>query len=366
MCGDSTNAEDEGYTISEIEVEKNLEDIIKKAQGRVIAATFGSLTNRVQELVNIAERQGRYIVLDGYSMKTNFEIARELGYIKVKKTTIIPMREIDRHPDNKILVACTGAQGEGEAVLMRIANKEHKHIQLHKGDAVIFSSSVIPGNERSIQGLKDLLMMQGAKIYHSKLMDIHASGHAQQEDLKLMINLVKPRYLIPIHGHRFMLEMHANLAQDVGMAQNHIAIVGNGRIMTLKNNRLNITPEKVPTNYVMVDGLGIGDVGEIVLRDRQALSKDGMVVIISVVNTNTGKVKGNPDIISRGFVYLRESKPLLAEIRKKTKAIVEHAASGQHTANWDYVKDNIKEQLGSLLYQKTQRRPMVLPVIIQV
>src|SRR3990167_7484002 len=245
-------------------------------------------------------------------------------------------------------------------------------------------------------------------------MDIHASGHAQQEDLKLMINLVKPRYLIPIHGHRFMLEMHANLAQDVGMAQNHIAIVGNGRIMTLKNNRLNITPEKVPTNYVMVDGLGIGDVGEIVLRDRQALSKDGMVVIISVVNTNTGKVKGNPDIISRGFVYLRESKPLLAEIdrqalskdgmvviisvvntntgkvkgnpdiisrgfvylreskpllaeiRKKTKAIVEHATSEQHTANWDYVKDNIKEQLGTLIYKKTQRRPMVLPVIIQV
>src|SRR3990167_10468707 len=274
-------------------------------------------------------------------MKNNFEIARELGYIKVKKTTIIPMREIDRHPDNKILVACTGAQGEGEAVLMRIANKEHKYIQLHKGDSVIFSSSVIPGNERSIQALKDILMTQGAKIYHSKLMDIHASGHAQAEDLKLMINLVKPRYLVPIHGHRFMLEMNANLAQNVGMLQNHTAVVGNGRIMTLKDNRLTITPERVPTNYIMVDGLGIGDVGEIVLRDRQALSKDGMVVIISVVNTNTGKVKGNPDIISRGFVYLRESKPLLAEIRKKTKAIVEHAASGQHTANWDYVKDNI-------------------------
>ena len=197
-------------------------------------------------------------------------------------------------------------------------------------------------------------------------MDIHASGHAQAEDLKLMINLVKPRYLVPIHGHRFMLEMHANLAQNVGMLQNHTAVVGNGRIMTLKDNRLTITPERVPTNYIMVDGLGIGDVGEIVLRDRQALSKDGMVVIISVVNTNTGKVKGNPDIISRGFVYLRESKPLLAEIRKKTKAIVEHATSEQHTANWDYVKDNIKEQLGTLLYKKTQRRPMVLPVIIQV
>jgi len=366
LMSDSTNAETPGYTISESEVERNLEDVIKQVKGRVIAATFGSLTNRVQEFVNIAERQGKYLALDGYSMKTNFEIARELGYIKVKKGTMISVKEMAKYPDNKVMLVCTGAQGEGEAVLMRIANREHKYVQLHKGDSVIFSSSVIPGNERSIQSLKDVLMTQGATVYHSKLLDIHASGHAQQEDLKLMINLVKPKYLIPIHGHRFMLQMHANVAVSMGMAQNRTAVVGNGHVMTLQGGELNITKEKVPTNYVMVDGLGIGDVGQIVLRDRQALSQDGMIVIISVVNTKTGKVKGNPDIISRGFVYLRESKPLLAEIRKKTKAIVEHAASTDGTANWDYVKDNIRDQLGKLLFKKTKRRPMILPVIIQV
>jgi ribonuclease J len=366
LMSDSTNAEIPGHTISEIEVERNLEEIIKNAGGRVIVATFGSLTSRVQELINIAERQGRYIALDGYSMKSNFEIAKELGYIKAKRGIVVSMQETQRYSDNKIMFVVTGAQGEDEAVLMRIANREHRHIQLRKGDSVIFSSSVVPGNERSVQVLKDTLMKQGAKIFHSKLMDIHASGHAQAEDLKLMINLVKPKHLIPIHGHRYMLQTHSEIAQSAGITEDRIAIVNNGRIMTLRNGRLSITRENVPTHYIMVDGLGIGDVGQVVLRDRQALSQDGMVVVISVVNTETGKVKGNPDIISRGFVYLLEAKPLLAEIRKKTKAIIEHTASGGGTANWDYIKDNVRDQLGKLLYEKTQRRPMVLPVIIQV
>lgn len=367
LMSDSTNAEDKGYTISESEIERNLEELIKNLNGRVIVATFGSLTSRVQELINIAERQGRYIALDGYSMKSNFEIAKELGYIKVKRGTIIPIKTIHDHPDKKVMVICTGAQGEGEAVLMRIANREHRQVRLRKGDSVIFSSSVIPGNERSIQGLKDLLMSQGAYIFHSKIMDIHASGHAQAEDLKLMINLVKPKNLIPIHGHRYMRQMHAEIGQSVGILEKNIALGDNGQIITLDSKgQMQVTKKKVPTNYIMVDGLGIGDVGHIVLRDRQALSKEGMVVVISVIDTKTGRVKGNPDIISRGFVYLRESKPLLTEIRKKTKAIVEYAASADGTANWDYVKDNIRDQLGKFLYQKTKRRPMILPVIIQV
>jgi len=367
LMSDSTNAEVPGYTLSESEVEKNLEKIVEAAPGRVIAATFGSLTSRVQELINIAERQDRYIVLEGYTMKTNYEIAKDLGYIKTPRGRVISIKEANKYPEEKIIVVCTGAQGEGEAVLMRIANKEHKYIQLHKGDSVIFSSSVIPGNERSVQALKDLLMSQGAKIYHSQLMDIHASGHASAEDLKLMFNLVKPTYLIPIHGHRYMRQTQGDLAEDVGIPKENIAIVNNGRVITLnKKNGLKITKDKVPTSYVMVDGLGVGDVGQIVLRDRQALSQDGMLVVIAVIDTQTGRVKGNPDIISRGFVYLRESKPLLMEIRKKTKAIVEHAASDSGTANWDYVKDNIRDQLGKLLFKKTQRRPMILPVIIQV
>lgn len=367
LLSDSTNAENAGYTISERVVQKNLDEIIKQAEGRVIAGTFGSLLSRVQQLVIIAERYDRHVVLEGYTMKANFEIAQELGYIKVKKGTVIPIKEASKYPENKILVICTGAQGEDEAVLMRIANREHKYIQLHKGDSVIFSSSVIPGNERAVQGLKDVLMTQGAKIFHSQLMDIHASGHASAEDLKLMLNLVKPKYLLPIHGHRYMRQTHADLAIDVGMAPENIAVTDNGRIITInKKGEMTITRDRVSTSYVMVDGLGIGDVGQVVLRDRQALANDGMIVVISVVDSKTGKVRGNPDIISRGFVYLRESKALLNDVRKKTKAIVETSTSPERTANWDYVKENIRDQLGKLLFQKTKRRPMVLPVIIEV
>lgn len=367
LLSDSTNAENAGYTISERVVQKNLDEIIKQAEGRVIAATFGSLLSRIQQLVIIAEKYDRRVALEGYTMKTNFEIARELGYIKVKKSTIISIKEAGKYPENKILVICTGAQGEGEAVLMRIANREHKYIQLHKGDSVIFSSSVIPGNERSVQGLKDVLMAQGAKIFHSQLMDIHASGHASAEELKLMLNLVKPKYLLPVHGHRYMRQTHADLAGDVGMAPENIAVTDNGQIITIdKKGEMTITRDRALTSYVMVDGLGIGDVGQIVLRDRQALANDGMIVVISVVDSKTGKVRGNPDIISRGFVYLRESKALLNDVRKKTKAIVETSTTPERTANWDYVKENIRDQLGKLLFQKTKRRPMVLPVIIEV
>ena len=367
IMSDSTNAESPGYTISESVVQRNLEDLIKNIDGRVIAATFGSLTSRIQQLVNIAEKYGRYIALDGYSMKTNFEIAKELGYIKAKRGTVVPIKDVGQYPENKTIIVCTGAQGEGEAVLMRIANKEHRHVQLHAGDSVIFSSSVVPGNERSVQILKDVLMTQGAKIYHSQLMDIHASGHAQSEDLKLMLNLTKPTYLIPIHGHRYMRQMHADIGEQVGIDPKHIAVVDNGQVVTLnKDKKMTVTKDKIDTSYVMVDGLGIGDVGQVVLRDRQILSEDGMIVIIAVLDTAKARVRGNPDIISRGFVYLRESKPLLAEIRRNTKYIIEEGATTRHTANIDYVKETLRDKLGKLIFQRTKRRPMVLPVVIEV
>lgn len=366
LMSDSTNSESPGYTISESVVQKNLEDLIKGIDGRVIAATFGSLTSRIQEFVNIAEKTGRYIALDGYSMKSNFEIAKELGYIKAKRGTVISIKDVNQYPENKVIVVCTGAQGEGEAVLMRIANKEHRFVQLHEGDSVIFSSSVVPGNERSVQILKDVLMAQGAKIFHSKLMDIHASGHAQAEDLKLMLNLVKPKNLIPIHGHRYMRQMHADLAESVGLAKENIGVVDNGAIVLVENGKMTITKDKINTSYVMVDGLGIGDVGQVVLRDRQVLSEDGMIVVIAMMDSKTGKVRGNPDIISRGFVYLRESKPLLQDIRKTTKSLVESGATPNNTANLDYVKERVRDELGKLIFQKTKRRPMVLPVVLEV
>jgi ribonuclease J len=249
---------------------------------------------------------------------------------------------------------------------MRIANKEHRQIHIQQGDSVIFSSSVVPGNERSVSSLKDILMYQGAKIFHSKLMDVHASGHASVEDLKLMLNLVKPKFLIPIHGNHFMLRMHGQVAESVGMPRENVLILGNGKPVIFKDQKARIIYERVPSNYVMVDGLGIGDVGNVVLRDRQMMSKDGIFVIISTVDTKTGKLKGNPDIISRGFVYLRESQELLMDVRRRVRHIIESSFMAEHTLNTTYLKDEIRNKTGQFLFSKTERRPMVIPVIIEI
>jgi len=299
-------------------------------------------------------------------MKMNVEITKALGYLKMKKGTLIPLKEIDHYPPKKIVILCTGAQGEGNAVLMRMANREHRQIQVQKGDSVVFSSSVVPGNERTVQGLKDLLWRQGARVYHYQMMDIHAGGHGQVEDLKMMINLVKPKFFIPIHGHYYMLKLHGEIAQGLGMKPENIVVANNGQVILVNQRKISLSQERVPANYVMVDGLGVGDVGQVVLRDRQMMAEDGMFVIITVIDSKTGQVRGEPDIISRGFVYLRESKKLLEETRQKVKEIVNQTASAEHSTNWPYVKDNIRNKIGQFLYTKTQRRPMVLPVVIEV
>ncbi len=366
MLSDSTNAEVPGYTISERQVQESLDEIIKNAQGRVIAATFGSLISRIQQLINIAEKYGRHLAVDGYTMRTNVEIARELGFLKVEKHTLIPIKDVARYAPEKIIIVCTGAQGEGDAVLMRIAHREHRFVHIEKGDSVIFSSSVVPGNERTVSALKDILMYQGAKIFHSKLMDVHASGHAQVEDLKLMLNLVKPKFLIPIHGNHFMLRLHGQIAESIGMAPENVIILANGKIAEFTNGAARVLRGRVPTNYVMVDGLGIGDVGQVVLRDRQMMAQDGIFVIISTIDTKTGKLKGNPDIISRGFVYLRESQELLMDVRKRVRRLIEGSFAAEHTLNTVYLKDEIRNKTGQFLFQRTERRPMVIPVIIEV
>lgn len=366
LMSDSTCAEKPGHSISEKEIQDNLELIFKEAPSRIIIATFASLIVRVQEVINLAEKYGRKIIVEGYSMKSNIEIARKLGYLKIQKDTIIPARRIEDYPPQKIVVVCTGAQGEGNAVLMRVVNKEHKHIRVQKDDAIVFSSSVVPGNERSVQNLKDIFWRQGAHVYHYKMMGIHAGGHAQEEELKTMINLMKPKFFIPIHGNYYMLKLHGAIAESVGIPLKNIIIGNNGQVILVDKSSINLTKESAPTNYVMVDGLGVGDVGQVVLRDRQAMAADGMFVIIAVVDSRTGKVRGEPDIISRGFVYLRESKDLLNQTRKKTKEIINSASSNKGPVNWVYVKDNIRDKIGKFLYTKTQRRPMVLPVVIKV
>jgi len=366
LMSDSTNAEKPGHSISEKDIQDNIEIIFKEAPGRIIIATFASLISRIQEVINLAEKHNRKVAVDGYSMRMNVEITKKMGYLKAKRGTLIRIKDINDYPAQKIVVLCTGAQGEGNAVLMRIINQEHRYVRIQKGDAVVFSSSVVPGNERSVQGLKDVLWKQGARVYHYQMMDIHAGGHGQVEDLKMMINLIRPKFFLPIHGNYYMLKLHGEIAESVGIPSKNVMVATNGNVILLNQNSIKLDREKVPANYVMVDGLGVGDVGQIVLRDRQAMAKDGMLVIITVINSKTGKVIGEPDIISRGFVYLRESKELLSQTRKKTKEIINQTASSEHTVNLNYVKENIRDKIGQLLYTKTQRRPMVLPVIIEI
>lgn len=366
LLSDSTGAEEIGHSLSEKTINENLEDIFQNAKGRIIAATFASLLNRIQQAITLSEKYGRKVVVEGYSMKTNVEIAKVLNYLEFEKGTVISAKEIGSYPDSKITILCTGAQGEGSAVLMRIVNREHSFLSLKKGDTVIFSSSIVPGNERTVQILKDDILRQGVKVFHYTMMDIHAGGHAQQEELKQMIQIMRPKFFLPIHGQYSMLVQHAEIAKNQGVAERNAIVAENGQIINLSQKSIFIEKKTVPSNYVMVDGLGIGDVGEVVLRDRQALATDGMFVIVAVVDRQSGKVRGSPDIISRGFVYLRESKELLRETRKKVITIVNRAAGSGGAVNWAYVKDEIKNKIGQFLFSKTQRRPMILPVVIEV
>jgi len=362
---DSTNAEQPGFSIQERVVQKNIEEIFKKAEGRIILGTFASLLDRLYEIIKIAERLDRVIAVSGFSMKTNLQIVQNLGYMKVRKGTFIPIEELGRHRDNKILVLCTGAQGEPNASLMRIANGEHRHVTVKPGDTVIFSSSIIPGNERSVQTLKDNLSRQGAIVYTSKAMDVHSSGHAPQEEIKQVIRTVKPRFYVPIHGYYFMRHKNAELAEVAGMKREQAIVVDNGDVVEFTKESALVTGERVPVSYVMVDGLGVGDVGEVVLRDRRTLAQEGMVVIITSLSRETGRVLKNPDIISRGFIYLKENIDLLNEIRRKIRGIIGRIPRSQ-PLDADYVKMLIRDQIGEFLYQKTKRRPMILPVVIEI
>ncbi|HYU64801.1 MAG TPA: ribonuclease J [Candidatus Paceibacterota bacterium] len=363
LC-DSTDAETVGHSISEATIFENLETIFKEATGMLITGTFSSMINRIQQLVQLSEKYGRKVIFDGYSLKTNVEIAKELGYIKIAKGTQISMDQIDDYPREKITVIATGAQGEEAASLMRIVNKEHRFIQIHKKDTVIFSSSVVPGNERTVQHLKDMLYRAGVKVYHYKMMDIHAGGHARQEDLKQIIELVRPQFLMPNHGQYSMMVTLGQLGIEKGIPDENIIIADNGQIIHFTKDQWWIDKKTAPSNYIMVDGLGIGDIGNVVLRDRQVLAEDGMMVIIAVVDPKSGQVRTSPDIISRGFVYLKEQKDLLTQVRKKVRHIVESEKA--RPMNLSYLKDNIREDIGKFLFQKTERRPMVLPVIIEV
>jgi ribonuclease J len=365
LLSDSTDAESPGRQISEKQVGEEMKKIFTEAPGRIIFGTFASLLTRVQQIINIAQEFNRKVLLQGRSLLTNVEIAHQLGYLKIKPGLLIEENEFKHLPDNKIVVICTGAQGERNAQLMRIANNEHRLISLKPGDTIVFSSSVIPGNERTVQNLKDTLIRHEARIIHYQMMDIHAGGHAKQEELKEMIKLAKPRYFIPIHANRYLLAMHAELAKEVGIPKENIFIADNGQIIEFDRNGGRLTNHYVPTDYVMVDGLGVGDVSEVVLRDRQQLAADGMFVVIVTIDKRTGTLIGSPDIISRGFVYLKESKELIERARAKVKKIL-HDTDPRSPAFEDYLKNKIRNDIGQFLFHETRRRPMILPVLIEV
>jgi len=362
---DSTNAEKPGHSVSEKTVERNLEEIFVKAEGRIIVATFASLITRIAEIIKIAEKLGRKVALNGYSMKTNIQIAQSLGFVKAKEGTLIAVEEVNKMKDNKVLILSTGAQGESNAGLMKIINGEHRHVSIKPGDTFILSSSIIPGNERSVQSVKDNLARQGAIVYHSALVDIHSSGHAPKDDLKLVMKLIKPKFLVPVHGYYFMRAANGQSAREVGIPKENVFLMDNGQVAELTPGEFKVTKEMVPAFYVMVDGLGVGDVEEVVLRDRRALAAEGMIVVIMTMDRDKGRLLKNPDIISRGFIYLKENQELLDEIRNRIRSLTSRLPSYREIEP-DYLKTLIRDQVGQYLYGKTRRRPMILPVIIEI
>lgn len=365
LLSDSTNASQPGHQISETEIATNLEDLLRKAPGRVIVGTFASLLSRIKHIIEIAEKMGKVIAIGGYSMKTNVEIAKELGYMKFNPKTIVDLKGIERYPADKVVIVCTGAQGEKNASLMRIANGEHRDVQLTPGDTVVFSSSVVPGNERTVQRLKDTLFRKGAEVINYQMMDVHAGGHAKAEDVKLMVRLLNPKYFVPIHGNHYLLHYNARVAISVGVPKDRTFIADNGQIMEFKNGEGVLTKTKVPSDYVFVDGLGVSDETNVVVRDRQVLAEDGMVVIIATVDTKTGVLIQNPDIISRGFVFLKSHKELIDELRARVKKIITDS-DPLSWADTNFIRNKIREYVGQFLFTKTEKRPMILPVIIEV
>lgn len=378
LMTDSTNIENEGFSLPEIKVHQGLENLIKKINGRIIIAAFASHITRLAHVVKAAEALGKKIVLDGRSMKTNIDVAIEAGYFQPKKGTIIPIEEVNNYPANKVVILMTGAQGEEFASLNRAANKTHTKFQLHKGDTIVLSASIIPGNERAIEKMKDGLARQGVKIigYRTPGEDyVHATGHGNKEDVKWLHRKTHPKFFIPIHGNHYRLVLHKELAMEVGMSEENIVVPDNGSIVEISadGKKIITRKEKAPAGVMMVDGSSVGDAQDVVIRDRQMLSQDGMFVIIALLDQKTGKLKKSPDLISRGFVYLKENQELLRQVRIMIKKGVEDMtaknpirAGDAGQMDFDYIKKELGETISKFLYQKTEKRPLVIPVILSV
>ncbi len=364
LLAESTNAKKQGYSMSEKTVGAGLEDLFRKAENsRIIVATFASNIHRLQQIINAAEKFGRKVAVSGRSMINVVGVAKELGYLDIPEDILIEINDLYKYEDGEIVLITTGSQGEPMSALARMASSEHKKVEIKSGDLIIISAHPIPGNEKPISKVIDFLFEKGAEVVYDESY-IHVSGHAYQEELKLIHTITKPKFFMPIHGEFRMLKKHAELAEELGMPSQNIFINKVGEVLELDRNSAKISGI-IPTGNVLVDGLGVGDVGNIVLRDRKHLSEDGLMIVVVTISKEDGKVLAGPDIISRGFVYVRESEDLMDEAKNVIKQVLKDCED-RNIKEWAYLKNNIKENLKDYLYQKTKRNPMILPIIMEV
>jgi ribonuclease J len=364
MLADSTNVERPGYTMSESTVGEAFEKVFFAAKGRIIVATFASNIHRIQQIITAASKYQRKVAVSGRSMENIVAVATELGYIKFGEGVLIEVDSINKYPDDKVVLITTGSQGEPMSALSRMAASEHRKVNIIKGDTVIISATPIPGNEKLVSKVINQLFKKGADVIYEALADVHVSGHACQEELKLIHTLVKPRFFIPVHGEYRHLKQHAELAVKLGMPDNHVYIGDNGDVIEITRDSIRKSGTVV-SGQVFIDGLGVGDVGNIVLRDRKHLSQDGILTVVVTIEKESGTVVAGPDIISRGFVYVRESEDLMGEARLLVRNALRQCEEN-HITEWAAIKANIKEVLRNFLYEKTKRKPMILPIIMEI
>ena len=364
MMSDSTNAERAGYSISEKVVGKSFDDIFRAVDGRIIIATFASNVHRVQQVIDAAHNYRRKVAVAGRSLINTVTVAQELGYLKVPKNLLIDLEEVNKYPQDKVVIITTGSQGEPMSGLSRMAMNDHRKVQIMEGDTIILSANPIPGNEKLINRVIDMLFKQGANVIQGSEARVHVSGHAYREDLKLMLNLVKPKYFMPVHGEYSKLLKHAMLAEEVGMPKENVFISENGNVLEVSEEKAAITG-KIASGRVLIDGLGVGDVGNIVLRDRKQLSQDGIVIVVVTIDKEHKKVASGPDLVSRGFVYVREADELMDEAKEKVIQSIEKCME-KNVLEWSSLKAGIREALSKYLFEKTRRKPMILPIIMEI
>ena len=364
MLGDSTRVETPGYTLSERVINESLDKIFANAPGRILIATFASLISRIQQIIETAERYDRFIALVGRSMQNNVQMAIELGYLNIPKGMLIRAEDVNKFEPEQVVIICTGSQGEPTSALTRIANEDHRLISIKPGDTVILSATPVPGNEKMVHRTINSLFRQGADVLYQGISNVHVSGHGAQEELKLMLSLVRPKFFMPVHGEYRQLILHAKLASSLGIPEENIVVAEDGDLIEVTPDAIKLAGHTASGN-VFVDGLSVGDVGQIVLRDRRVLSQDGILIAVLTIDKETGQPMAGPDIVTRGFVYVRDSEELLADARERVLESF-HGLHGHGGSDWSFVKDKIKHTLSEFLYERTHRCPMILPVVMEV